>query len=397
MTQHIPLRIEVWTKSYVRKGVVGRPTSVAGSIIHNAPGTMDFTVDADHPRIVDLTADGARAVLTYRYVPGDTPTTLMSGTIGEVTGTGPASSSTRTFRIRDDWNILNDILGLPNPTGTMAQQGADTAYYTATGPAETVLKTIVAANAGRQGVTVTIPTTLGRGSSCTVTLRMHPLADRLFPTIDQAGIGVRVDQQGTSRVLDVYVPTVRSRVLTEQSGAIVNGDFQLSPPTVTRVLAGAGGEGTARVFREYVSNGTGGTILNPAAGLAGIETSLGWSRATFVDARDVDVTDPNLATILQARALEALTEGGAKQSLRVTLAETDQFRFGKTYLLGDRVSVQLAGSPVMTDLIREVQFDYGADSGLSITPIVGDWSSSSDLIYRQVAQIARAVRDSQRR
>lgn len=395
---YAPLSVEVWSSTFVRKGVVGRPTTITGSVLHNAPGTMDFTVDADHPRIADLTATGARAVLSYRYAPGDTPIVLMSGTIGEVSGTGPALSSSRTFRIRDDWNILNDILGLANPAGTMAQQGAATAFYTATGAAETVLKTIVSANAPRQGVTLTVPTTLGRGSSCTVTLRMHPLADRLFPTLDQAGIGVRVQQQGTSRVLDVYVPTTRARVLTEQSGIVVNGDFQLTPPTVTRVIVGAGDEGTARVFREYVSDGAGGTILNPSAGLAGLETSLGWSRSAFVDAQDVATTDPNLATLLQQKALVALTAGGAQVSLRVTLAETAQFRFGKTYQVGDRVSVQLAGSPVLTDLIREVQFDYTADQGLVITPIVGDWSNStSDVLYRQVAQIARAVRDSQRR
>lgn len=398
MTEHIPLRLEVWTKSYVRKGVIGRPTKVTGSIMHNAPGTIDFTVDADHPRIADLTAAGARAVLTYRYTAGDTPTTLMSGTIGEVSGSGPAKSATRTFRIRDDWNILNDILGLANPTGTMAQQGADTAFFTATGAAETVLKNVVAPNAAHQGVTVTIPATSGRGSSCTVTLRMHPLADRLFPAIDQAGIGVRVVQQGTSRVLDVYVPTVRARVLTEQSGAIVDGDFQLTPPTVTRVIVGAGDQGTARVFQEYASNGAGGTILNPSAGLAGVESSLGWSRSAFVDAQDVAITDPAMSTLLQQKALVALTDGAAKVSLRVVLAETPGFRFGKTYQLGDRVSVQLAGSPVLTDLIREIQFDYTADSGLVITPIVGDWSdSTSDVLYRQVAQIARAVRDAQRR
>ena len=381
---HIPISIEAWTKDYVRRGVVARPESVSGMIAHNGPGAFEFTVPSDHPRVPDLSADGARAVILYRPEPGADPETLISGQLTDVSGKGASLAAIRTYRLKDDWTVLNEILGLPNPTGTMTQQGADTAYFTRTGPAEDVVTQIVAPNATRQGVNLTVPASLGRGASCEVSVRMHPLSDRLFPTIDQAGIGVRIVQRGSDRVLEVYEPTTRSRVLTETSGVVTDGDWTLTMPTVTRVIVGAGGEGTARVFREYVD--------------AALETRFGVSRAVFVDARDVDPADPNLTTILQARADEALAEGAPKTSVSATLTETRAFRYGRSYRLGDRISLRLAGSPVLSDLVREVSFSYTADGGLEIVPKVGAWSeSATDDLYRKVATLARAARDAQRR
>jgi hypothetical protein len=294
---HIPLTITVYTKGYVRKGVVAAPTSVSVSINHNAPGTAEFTVDADHARISDLTAYGARAVVAYRYAPSSDPVVLISGPVGDTTGEGPADSAVRKFVITDDWaEIFNGIIGWPNPTGTVSQQGDDSAYFTRTGPAETVVKQIVAPNATRQGLPLTVPATEGRGAKITVSVRMHPLADKIFPAADQAGIGVRVLQLGTERTLTVYTPKSRARVLTEESGIVVGGSWQIKPPTVTRVTIGAGGEGKLRAFYEYVD--------------AARESTYGIRRSAFIDARDaysdVDSATKDLADrVSERKAAEA--------------------------------------------------------------------------------------------
>ena len=381
---HVPLVIEVWSKDFARRALITRPLSVDGSVIHNGAGTFQFTVDADHPRIGELTEPGARAVIIYRYSPKSTPIPIYSGRLATRAGAGSRLASTRTFTVVDDWTILSQILGFPNPTGTIAQQGDDSAYYTRTGDAETVLKDIVAVNAARQSVTLDVPTPTGLGQQCSVSVRMHPLPDRLFPTIDQAGLAVRILQQGATRRLLVKTPTLRLRPLTEDSGAVVDNDFTINDPTVTRVVVGAGGEGTARVFREYVDDER--------------EESFGFSAAVFVDARDVAVDDPNLEATLQARAAEALAAGDAKTSLRVVLAETPTFRFGKTFNLSDQISVQPSGGPVLTDIVREVHFSYTETAGLEITPIVGDWSDSTNQeLYDAVTVLSRSVRDNQRR
>lgn len=378
-----PLQIEVWTKDYTRVGPITEPREVSGFIAWNGPGSFEFSAPSDNARTPALAADGARAVVTYRPDPAADSTVLLSGPVTEITGQGPTDSATRKFHIADDWAILNEIIGWPSPAAAITAQSTD-AYYRSAGPAETVTKAVVAANATRQGVTVTIPTSEGRGGNVDCTFRMHPLTDRLFPAVDLAGIGVRVVQIGAERVLQIIEPVTRSRVITEGSGAIVDGSFQLTAPTVTRVVVGAGGEDVARVFREYID-----TTL---------EAQYGISRCKFVDARDVDPADPSLAATLQKRADEALAEGAPKVSLSVELAETNTFRFGKTFDLGDRVSVQLSGSPVLSDLVREVRFEWTEDDGLKITPVVGNWDESTDdSLYRSVASLSRAVRDQQRR
>lgn len=374
------LSISSWTKDYVYRGPVADPSEIHGAIRWNAPGSFTFTVDADHPRIADLVAEGSRATIDYREAPGDAPYPLFSGPLTEITGKGAADVATRTFHIADDWQILNEIVGLPNPTGTMAQQGDDGAYFTSTGPAEDVLKAIVAPNATRQGVTLTVPASSALGSSITVSIRMHPLPDRLFPAVTNAGIGVRVIQIDGVRTLDVYTPTARPRVITEESGGLVDGEFSITDPTVTRVIVGAGGEGEARIFREFVDTAA--------------EALYGVSRASFVDARDVSATDPDLEALLQARGEEALAEGAAKVNLTAVLAETGVFRFLRGYSLGDQISVRFRGSGVMTDHVREVAFDVTDQDGLVVTPLVGDWQDSSDdELYAEMAKHARGLRD----
>ena len=382
---HAPLTIEVWDKDYVRRGIVTRPTSVTGSIMHNSPGTFSFQVDADHPRIDDLVASGSRAVIIYRYSPTSSPITIYSGPIRERDGSGPAVSSVRTFTVADDWaEVFNGILGWPNPTGTITQQGDDTAYYTRTGDAETVLKDITAVNATRQAVTLSVPSPTGMGAQVTVSVRMHPLADRLFPAVGDAGLAVRVLQQDSVRRLLAKTPSIFDRVLTEESGAVVDGSFALTAPTVTRVVVGAGGEGTARIFREYIDDD--------------LEADFGFSACVFVDARDIDPAATDLEAQMQGRAADTFASGDIKTSLRVVLAETPQFRFGRTFNLSDQVSVQLSGGPVFTDIVREVQFSYTSDAGLVITPLVGNWTDSpSEALYAAVSTLARSVRDSARR
>src|SRR5690606_25121317 len=101
-----PIKITAWTKGYVRRGPVVGFTQVDITFVHNGPGEAVVTVDADHLRVPDLTAEGARVVVEYPDA-GE----MISGTVEEVTGEGAAEVATRTFRVRDDWAaIFHDII-----------------------------------------------------------------------------------------------------------------------------------------------------------------------------------------------------------------------------------------------------------------------------------------------
>lgn len=381
----LPFEVTVFDKGYVRKGPLGAPLGLSGEVVANAAGSLEFTVPADHPRVPDLAASGARVVVNYRPLPDAAPQFLISGRVQQVAGGGPVHAPWRRFVVVDDFTVLTDeVQCWPNPTGTISQQGDEDAYFTRTGPAETVLKQILAPNVTRDGHVLTLPATAGLGATITASVRFHTPYERLWPAVEQAGVLVRVRQSGAGRTLDVTVPSTYTRVLTQESGVVASGEYSVTAPTVTRVTVLAGGEGTARVVRRKID-----TALETAHGVR-----LNLTR----DARDVAGDDPALETILAARMDESLLEGAPKASLKCELVESDAFRFGVTFGLGDRVSIRLAGAPVITDSVRSVAFDWSPGDGVRVTPRVGEWADLSDApLVKQVTALTRAVSNIEKR
>lgn len=380
----VPFDVTVYDKNYARKGPLGSPVSLSGEAVFNGAGSLEFTVPADHPRILDLIEPGARVTVGYRPTDDAEAFPLISGRVSEESGTGTLSP-TKTFAVTDDWTVLSDeVQCWPNPTGTIGQQGDEDAYFTVRGPAETVLKDILSPNVTRQGTALTIPASQGRGSTITGQMRFHTVEERLFPALEDAGLGVRVLQVGDERVLDVFEPATFPRVLTQESGVVASGEYSVSAPLVTRVLIAAGGEGTARVVRQKV--------------LSALEAEHGVVLPAFRDARDVNNDEGNLEDELEERMNETLAEGAPKASLKCELAETGWFRFGVSFNVGDRVSVQLAGAPVITDVVRAVAFEWSPDAGVKVTPRVGEWSDTADaVLIDRVASLSRAISNLEKR
>lgn len=374
----LPFSIQVYDQDYANRGPLGAPLSLSGQAVFNAPGSAEFTVAADHPRVPDLSAHGARVVIHHAAASGRL--FLLSGRVEQVDGGGGAWESWRRYRVIDDFTVLTDeVQCWPRPSNAITSQGGDGAYFTRTGPAETVLKEILAPNVTRQGTNLTLPTTAGLGPTITASVRFHTVAERVLPLLDAAGLGVRVEQVGDERVLQVWEPATYARPLTEGSGVVLSGEFSVKAPTVTRVAVGAGGEGEARAFRQYIDTSR--------------ESLWGIVLPAFRDARDIPADDPDLEALLQARADETLAEGAPKASLRCELVETDHFRLGSAYNLGDTVSVQLAGdAPLITDRVRAIDFAWTPNAGAVITPRVGDWSDTADAaVVKRVLALTRAV------
>jgi hypothetical protein len=376
-----PVSLWLFDKAYQRKGLIPAPDAVEWTGLWNAGGSLVFTVLSSNPRIGALTTPGARVVATLRRPGFAGPKTLTSGPVTELRGTGLVDLPVRVFTVADDHGIFGEIIGWPKPAAAITAQTDE--YHVVTGPAETVVRTLVSANAPRQGVAVSVAATAGLGPTTTVRVRMHPLADHLFPKMATLGLGVRVVQEPDESVrrLVTWIPTTHTRVLTQESGIILPGaEFVVKAPTATRVVVAAGGEGTARVFREYVDTAA--------------ETKWGVSRSITVDARDVATTDPNLTTLLQQRADEALAENAETTSLKVELTETDKWQYGVAFELGDKVPIRLAGQDTVTDRINEVSLSWATGTGLEINPRVGGWEESpSDRLYRLVAKALKTGRN----
>ena len=381
-----PFEIQLFDKDLGSIGWVGDPERLTATPRHNQQPSSTLVLSADHRYARALAAPGARVVVRHQ------DEHLTTGPVRLVRSSGAGDARTMTFEVIDDWRLLTRLLGWPNPAGAITQQGDDGAYDARSGPAETVLKGFLTANLARLGsgahhLPVTVAPDLGRGGHVDIQSRMHPLADRLLPVIDQAGIGVTVRQTGTGLLVDCYEPTQWPLNLSEDGGSLIANDWTLSAPEVTRVVVMADGEGEARVMR--------GPFVNTDAEAAYRDVI---ERA--IDARDLKSTEPDFETRVAARAQEILAAGAAKAGLSVRLAETDTFRYGGAGVhVGDRVTVELAPATDLedavlhTDVLREATLTWGRD-GVVVTPTVGDRDAEPDrMLTRAVAALARRYRD----
>lgn len=363
--------VTVYDKTFARRGWVRDYERAAVTVRHNAMSTAEIAVPVSHPAVPKLMLRGSRATVDYDG------RQLLSGRVARRSGEGPDPAGLLTFRVDGDFKLLNQVLAWPNPTGGIGQQDQLLAYRTHTGPAETTLKRFAAENITRLGLPVDVAPDQGRGAQVTVQMRMHPLADRLLPAVDRAGVGVTVTQAGGRLVLDCYTPRVRTRELTEASGVLRSWSWSEEEPTATRVVVGGQGEGLARRFHAQVDTPR--------------EQAWGLVAESFRDARHVDD-----AGRLPDEAAAALAEAGSLQGLALTLAETDTFRYGRTVQVGDQVTVAVAPGVRITDVLRAAELVDEAREGLVVTPQLGDGDSAEKhdaLIARAIARLAVRYRD----
>ena len=359
MASEIPYEILVYI-GWEFKGWVGRPLDVKPVIRHNVRSTATFSIDADHLRAADLKSPGAR-VSIYRH--GEFQ---MSGPVRSLSGQF-AVEGALTFSVEDDFRILHNWTAWPKPGAPLT--GQDVEYRTITGPAETVVKTVMAENAARLGFPLSVATDQGRGAVGTYTFRMHAPYDRLFPAVDQAGIGVTVWQHGNSLVLDCYTPRDYPHRLSPESGTVIGGSYTLAAPTATRVVVGGQGEGVAREFRQYPD--------------AARESQWNDVIEVFRDARDSTSAD-----VFAERAAETLAEGAPMAGLSLELSETKHFRYGGDGLrIGDRVTAVIDGL-LYTDVLREVRLSADKDGDLA-TPVIGERLDDPDV---RLAKSIRALK-----
>lgn len=361
-----PLVLEVYNKNFVYQGMVSRPQAASFTARHNAVGVGAFTLDSDDDAVEALVEPGARIVCRYRHNPDNpgAPMHLLGGPVSEVNLGGALAAPTRTFTVTDDWNVLNGIILRPVPGSGLGSQGDEDTYYTATGPAETVVKTLVSANLATVP-NLTVAATHGWGSTITVQARMNKLTDKIFPALDFAGVGISVRQVGSGLVLDAYNPTVHTIPLTVASGIVTKGEGSLLRPTVSRVLV-RGGHDETTVFQAYTNSA--------------LEAQWGFCGWEFLEVSE----DPTTA-YLEAKAWEVLNAGARSASVSIELAETDDWRLG-VFNLGDQVPIELASAASIVDRIREVEVSYGVGDGLLVAARVGDRQDEPNKVLAKALQ-----------
>ena len=369
-----PFGIEIYDGQFNFQGYVGNPKSISATPRDLALGTASLTIDGDHRMAAAITAPDARVVLNFEGA------FLMSGKVRSRRGGTTSLDSTTTVEIADDFRILPQILGWPVPGSPISNQSA-AEYATYTGPAETVIKNAARANIQRLGLPVTVAADQGRGATVPggVALRFHPLADKLLPVADAAGIGITIRQQGAGFVLDCYERRTYPHKLSEAAGTITEWSWEDRDPTATRAVAGGKGEGTARAFASYVDTA--------------LETTYRDVFEVFKDATDVDTTAD-----LQARAQQTVADGAPTYGFSVKLSESGMFRYGEHgVLVGDIIPLVIGGAE-RTDVLRECTLAFNRESGPTQSPLIGAIDQSPDrALAKVIATLMRGQRDNNKR
>lgn len=311
---------------------------------------------------------------------------ILTGSVEEPERTrrSAASPGTVTVSGADDLAVVAGVLAWPSPAVDITLQGAATRTYE--GAAESVIKAVVAENAGTgraaarrdpaaPGIReVTVAPDLERGDQVSYRARFDPVMDIIRSC--HSGLGVTCIQQGTLLVFDVYEPELRpAAVFSHELGNLSSVRWRDAMPEITHAIVGGPGEGSSRDLRRRT---------DPAAAHA-------WRTMTeeFVDARStVGVPALNRA------GDTALAEARRTGIIEATLIDTPRLRYGHHYALGDRVTIHPEPGTAYTDQVTSVTIDANRRAGtLSITPTVG-WRSGG--LYetrqdREIFQLRRAL------
>lgn len=372
------LRVIAYTKDRVRAGSIGAASSVNCTLVRNAVDGATFEVPLASPQLGVLLERGTRV----RILDDDSGDALMSGVINKRSASGPDGQS-MTCDVEGDWTIFNDILAWPVPANPITNQNVE--YRTVTGPLETVLKTVIQENLTRLGLNTkyTVEPTQGRGPNVTVKWRFHSIAERILGLLNSNRVSLEAIMQDNGIIHLTYreAQTVR-RTIGIESGILTKWEWEDTGPEETRHVIGANGEGTARRLRQVI-----GTPR---------ETLWGMIKERFIDARDIEETEPDAA--LTDRGNEQLEETAEKTGLVLNLISTPAFQYGTDYHIGDKVTVS-TGSELgtFTDYLTTVTVSWTHTGGKTFTPSINNIESPRSQFYRRMTRWVTATKTIQRR
>lgn len=320
------------------------PGDATADLLWNDTSIATFILDDDHPAVPDLTAPGARC--RVRLDEGE----LFRGRVARTPGRGPNGQI--EFHVQCDKRKLKQWYGWPKPAAAIGAQTDEYARYT--GNTEAAVKAALTANLTRLGVPWTVaPNTENRGPAVRLEFRFHPLADKIYPVLRAAQLGLVLAYDEDSDVtVDLRSPETVVGTLDPDTGILNEFDYDRWAPDATRVIVGGRGDGVDRDFYLKIDTAR--------------ETEWGDISEVFKDARMVEAGDD-----LSIDADEALAEGAPGMSVTMDLIETDAFRFREHYDLGDLVPVRTGSEDPVTEVITQITISDTAADGVVVTPHIG--------------------------
>lgn len=342
------------------------------SVVFNGVGSFELTVPAEHPLLPALSGRGAGVRISFggRVVSGRVRSATVSQDAADPAGMWVVSGAT-------DEERLQARATLPDPTVEPDAQAV--AYYTDSGPFESVAKRLVDLNAGPGALprrrTLEVAPDLGRGAVVRVSSRLKVLLEELAALAVTGGMGFHVVQEGAELVFECYEPVDRSRYVRMQvaTGELSSSSWSYQAPSATEVLVLGQGVGENRTVLS---------VTDPAAEAAAADWDLRWE--VVKDQRNTD--DPG--ELAQAGTAILSEQGVEVNSVRLVPVDAAVMQVGRDWWLGDVVTV-VSPAGAATARVTQVSVSYDQD-GLYVLAGVGD-VAGTDFESRLVASLNRTV------
>ncbi|BAU32451.1 Gp37-like protein [Microcella alkaliphila] len=353
-------------------------------------GAWELKLPAEHPLLPVLRGKGSGIIIRdgSQVFSGRTRRAILSTDPADPKGTWVISGV-------DDAVILAATSALPDPANAPNAQTQDRDRRN--GPAETIMKEFVRANAGdlatpeRSYPWLDVAPDLGRGDVLPESARFQSLLEILQRIGTNSGLGFRVaqteiDGQPMLR-FDVYEPTDRRDEIKMSiaNEMIDKASWGYQGPNATHLFVGGKGSGADRTIKVITTDAS----LQQAE-----EWGMRWE--LFQDRRDTDEEDE-----LEQAGLETLAENGEETSIDVVPADAPSMAYGVDWGLGDLVTVIVDGQPtaaIVTQVARYVGPDgdfvrarVGEPTGFNFTARMARKVEQQDKRIRQLELSAAAV------
>jgi hypothetical protein len=189
------------------------------------------------------------------------------------------------------------------------------------------------------------------------------------------GVECRLTQTGSSRLFTVTLPVDHTGParFSPQLGNLRQMSYVEEGPETSAAVVGGAGEGVAQTFAEYVDG----------------QAVADWDRVeTYVDAPSAALP----AEMSQA-GLEELIEAGPSVSLAVSVEDTAQWRLGRDWWVGDRVTIEPRLGVTVRDAVGEARLGWAAAEGATGSSTVGSLQTVGDQrLVRILERVNRKLR-----
>ena len=327
---------------------------VTGSAVfrNNDVSTWQLNVDGNNPRSARFKEGWGIRILD------DEGNQLMSGPAISIEEVVSADNKTRTLNISglSDDVYLMDSLVIPDPEKG-AEANAD--LWKASGPIETVLKKLVSEQIGPSAPDdyriehLIIAGDEKRGKSISVSERFTNMLEVMQEQIGDMLFSVQQAGRNLEFIISEPRDFRRKVRLTRHNAAVGRYTVERSAPTATEVIVGGVGTGSTRkLWREVGEEGDWGRRIT-----------------TFVDRQST--SDSNE---LKQAAENELEDKGEKASVTFEANETKRLKYGRDFLIGDKITIDLDGSKIQ-DILQVVELTWdsaGRAAKMQVGPVADE-------------------------